>query len=287
MSLRGPGGAGARPPRPLGESTPVSRPGHGESLPPSSDRNPRDLSGSRSPDRRTTFRRRTGRARPGLRRASCGRLCRRLSSVLRRPRAAAPALSAGPGAGRDVRRGVDVTVRKDAVLDWLLEASDPGVRFFALRDLLGAPPNDKDLLAARRATVRRSPVRDILGAQDRDGFWVKPGPGYSPKYTGTSWQIIFLGQFGADGENRRLRRGADYVLDHSRADSPYHGFSATGRPDGLVHCLQGNLGAALLELGYGEDPRLRLALDWLARSNTREGRRPRGGAGSGYAAACE
>src|SRR3990170_2858922 len=127
----------------------------------------------------------------------------------------------GPGAGRDVRRGVDVTVRKDAVLDWLLEASDPGVRFFALRDLLGAPPNDKDLLAARRATVRRSPVRDILGAQDRDGFWVKPGPGYSPKYTGTSWQIIFLGQFGADGENRRLRRGADYVLDHSRADSPY------------------------------------------------------------------
>jgi len=169
-----------------------------------------------------------------------------------------------------------VTVRKDAVLDWLLEASDPGVRFFALRDLLGAPPDDKDLLAARRATVRRSPVRDILGAQDRDGFWVKPGPGYSPKYTGTSWQIIFLGQFGADGENRRVRRGADYVLDHSRAASPYHGFSATGRPDGLVHCLQGNLGAALLELGYGEDPRLRLALDWLARSITGDGLSPGG-----------
>src|SRR3972149_7520526 len=185
MSLRGPGGAGARPPRPFGEPAPVSRPGHGESLPPSSDRNPRDLSGIRSSDRRTTSRRRAGRARPGLRRASRRRLRRRLSSVLHRPRTATAEVPSPLGARCDVRRGVDMTGGKDAVLDWLLESSDPGVRFFALRDLLGAPPDDKDLLAARRATVRRSPVRDILGAQDRDGFWVKPGPGDSPKSTGT------------------------------------------------------------------------------------------------------
>jgi len=167
-----------------------------------------------------------------------------------------------------------MTGGKDAVLDWLLESSDPGVRFFALRDLLGAPPDDKDLLAARRATVRRSPVREILEAQDRDGFWVKPGPGYSPKYTGTTWQVIFLGQFGADGENARVRRAAGYILDHTR--SPLGGFSANGTSAAVIHCLQGNLASSLIDLGFGDDPRLAEALDWLACSITGEGIAPAG-----------
>jgi hypothetical protein len=165
-----------------------------------------------------------------------------------------------------------MTVRTDPVLDWLLEASDPGVRFFALRDLLGAPPEDKDVRAARQSATRRSPVRDILEAQDRDGFWVKAGPGYSPKYTGTVWQVIFLGQLGADGNDRRVRRGADYVLDYSR--SALGGFSVNGSAAAMIHCLEGNLGASLIELGYLKDPRLAEALDWLARSITGEGLAP-------------
>ena len=157
-------------------------------------------------------------------------------------------------------------------LDWLLEKSDPGVRAFALRDLLEAPAEDAEVLAARRATVRHSPVKEILAAQAREGNWEKAGPGYSPKYTGTVWQVIFLGQFGADRGDRRVRAGADYVLDHSRA--PQGGFSASATAAGLVHCLEGNLGASLLELGYGDDLRLEQALDWLARSITGEGIAP-------------
>jgi hypothetical protein len=167
-----------------------------------------------------------------------------------------------------------MSARTDPVLDWLLEASDPGVRFFALRDLLGAPPEDKDVRAARRATVRRSPVREILAKQAREGFWVKPGPGYGPKYRSTVWQVAYLGQFGADAEDARVRRAGDYVLDHARASAG--GFSANGLASGLIHCLQGNLGAALLELGFKDDPRLREALAWLARSITGEGIAPSG-----------
>jgi hypothetical protein len=170
---------------------------------------------------------------------------------------------------RGAKRGPLRDTKRDPVLDWLLEKGDPGVRFFALRDLLGAPPDDKDLLAARRATVRHPPVRDILEAIEPDGFWIKPGPGYAPKYTGTVWQLIFLGQLGADGDDRRVRRGAEYVLDHSRA--PQGGFSCNATPAAMIHCLQGNLGASLIELSYLADPRLREALDWLARSITGEG----------------
>ncbi|MEW6567744.1 MAG: nitrogen fixation protein NifH [Chloroflexota bacterium] len=160
-------------------------------------------------------------------------------------------------------------MKTNPALDWLLEKRDPGVRFFALRDLLGAPPDDPEVRAAQRATVRASPVREILAAQKPEGYWVKPGPGYGPKYQGTVWQVVFLGQFGADGDNRRVRLGAEYVLDHSR--SPSGGFSANATASGMVHCLEGNLAASLLELGWGEDDRLRQALDWLARSITGEG----------------
>lgn len=170
-----------------------------------------------------------------------------------------------------------MTLVPRGVLDWLLEPSDPGVRYFTLRDLLGAPADDPEVRAARRATVRRPPVKPILDAMQAEGFWVKPGGGYSPKYTGTAWQVIFLGQFGADGDDRRVKRAADYVLDHSRTS--LGAFSATSAdatptPVGIVHCLQGNLGASLLELGFGDDPRLREAIDWAARSITGEGIAP-------------
>jgi hypothetical protein len=43
-----------------------------------------------------------------------------------------------------------------------------------------------------------------------------------------------------------------------------------GTASGLIHCLQGNLAAALIDLGQLGDERLEAALDWLARSITGE-----------------
>jgi hypothetical protein len=180
-------------------------------------------------------------------------------------------------AERDQGGGGFVTRVPRSVVDWLLEPEDPGVRAFALRDLLGAPSDDPEVRAARRATLRRPPVGPILEAMKDEGYWVNRFGGYTPKYTGTLWQVIFLGQFGADGQDPRIQRVVDLVLDHSRA--PLGRFSATSTagkatPSGMIHCLEGNLGASLLELGFGDDPRLKEALNWLARSITGEGLAP-------------
>jgi hypothetical protein len=113
------------------------------------------------------------------------------------------------------------------------------------------------------------PVSAILNAQDKEGYWMKPGSGYAPKYRGTVWQIIFLSQLGADGSDARVGQGCEYVLEHSR--SHYGGFSMNAKPTGLIHCLQGNLVAALIDLGWLKDVRLQEALDWLARSVTGKG----------------
>lgn len=161
-------------------------------------------------------------------------------------------------------------------LPWLLEddPENPGVRYFALRDLQGMGEDRTDLEAARRAVMERGPVPAILAAQAPEGYWAKPGSGYGPKYTGTVWSVMFLAQLGAEGTDPRVRAGCDYVLDHSR--SRLGSFSALegAQPSGMVQCLQGNLCASLADLGLGGDPQLDEGLDWLARSITGEGIAP-------------
>ena len=162
------------------------------------------------------------------------------------------------------------------VLDWLLEedAQNPGVRAFALTDLLDRPADDPEVIAARRAVMEQGPVPAILAAQDESGFWEKPGEGYYPKYRGTVWSIIYLAQLGADPGDPRVRAGGDYLLDNARASIGV--FSLTGTPAGNIYCLAGNLGAALQDLGFGSDPRLEEALELMARFATGQGIAPRG-----------
>ncbi|MCB9422481.1 MAG: nitrogen fixation protein NifH [Ardenticatenaceae bacterium] len=159
-------------------------------------------------------------------------------------------------------------------LSWLLEVdgANPGVRYFALKELLARPLTDPDLIAAQKAVMETGPVPIILKNQEPDGYWVKPGPGYYPKYTGTVWQIIFLAQLGADGRDTRVKAAGEYLLEQARA--PNGGFSMDAKQTGEVHCLEGNLAAALLDLGWLGDERLAEALDWLARSITGEGIAP-------------
>ena len=151
------------------------------------------------------------------------------------------------------------------VHDWLLEedAQNPGVRAFALTDLLDRPADDPEVIAARRAVMEQGPVPAILAAQDESGFWEKPGEGYYPKYRGTVWSIIYLAQLGADPGDPRVRAGGDYLLENGRAKTGV--FSLTGTPAGNIYCLAGNLGAALQDLGFGGDPRLQEALELMAR----------------------
>lgn len=162
---------------------------------------------------------------------------------------------------------------KADALPWLLEPDDgnPGVRLLALRYLLDRPVDDREVQLAQQTVMTSGPVPAILEAQDADGYWVKPGAGYGPKYRGTEWQIIFLGELGADPSDERVRRGCAYVLAHSTA--PNGGFSAMANAvaSGVVHCLNGNLLVALQRLGFGDDTRVQAALDWQARAITGEG----------------
>jgi hypothetical protein len=159
-------------------------------------------------------------------------------------------------------------------LPWLLEhdPANPGVRYFALTDLLHKPPDDPEVTEARRAVMSTGPVPVILDAQQPEGYWEKPGPGYFPQYRASVWAVTMLGQLGADGADKRVRRGCEYVLEHNVDKNG--AFSMSAIPSQAILCLNGHLLAALLDLGWSGDDRVKRALEWVARMVTGEGVAP-------------
>lgn len=159
----------------------------------------------------------------------------------------------------------------DQVVDWLLEedGDNAPVRFLTLRDLLDENPSSSGFISAREFMMRSGPIPTILEKQQPGGFWDRKDDIYYNKYTGTCWSVIMLAQMGADPSDGRIRLGCEYILSHGIGE--HGGFSMNGRRSGAIHCLQGNLTAALFDLGYGDDLRVLGALEWMARSITGEG----------------
>jgi hypothetical protein len=158
-------------------------------------------------------------------------------------------------------------------LPWLLDPATPAVRAAALQRLLDRPSDDPEVVASRRAAMGCDPIAGILAAQDPGGWWVKPGPGYGPKYRGTVWSLLFLDQLGADPEDERIERACEYLLTWTSTATG--GFGCSGshlerRPPSstVLHCLNGNLLRALIGFGYLDDERVQAAIAWAAAAIT-------------------
>lgn len=157
-------------------------------------------------------------------------------------------------------------------LTWLLEKKDPGVRYLALRDLSDTSPGDPELTAARELAHTKGPIAAILKEMNGEGFWVKAGHGYTPKYYGTVWSVIMLAQLGGRVEqDQRIEKACRYLCSHSLTENGQ--FSTTAMASGTADCLQGNLLEAMLVLGFDDFP-LEQAFEWMARSVTGDGVAP-------------
>ncbi len=158
-------------------------------------------------------------------------------------------------------------------LQWLVESDNPGVRYLAMRDLLDLSSDDPKLKSARKSAHKDGPIAVILSRMEEDGYWVKPGAGYTQKYRSTVWAILLLAQLGASvNEDKRIEKGCNYMLDHMATGGQFT-TTTSGAPSGTVDCLEGNLCWSLMEMGC-DDPRLNKAYEWMARTVTGDGMAP-------------
>ena len=153
-------------------------------------------------------------------------------------------------------------LKGDPVL-WLLESdrSQPAIRYYTLRDILGRDENDGEVKAAKAGIMASGPVPVILAAQQPEGYWMdKRGRRYSE----TMRALGCMAQLGADGADPRIRTGCEYLLSQcidSNGDLFYKD----------AHCTVGIIGGALIDFGWLNDHRLQTAMEWLAQTITGEG----------------
>jgi hypothetical protein len=141
-------------------------------------------------------------------------------------------------------------VNRDAILCWLLEEDNPPVRLLTLTRLLHRPETDAEVREARARLMTYSVTQGILAHSKQ--FWQEDDRAYW-KYTGTYWQVIFLGQFLADGQDPRIAGGVRDLLAHRKWVNKRGG-----------QCLTANLLAAFRRLGYGAHPAVREETEALA-----------------------
>jgi hypothetical protein len=164
-------------------------------------------------------------------------------------------------------------LRGDSV-SWLLESENPGVRYLALRDVVGLSAEDKELKSARKKAHKEGSIAHILSKMNEEGYWQRSGTGYGPKYKSTVWALILLAQLGASvKEDKRIRQACQYYLDHALNPGGQISAMTNNSPSGTIDCLQGNMLWSLMELGYN-DPRMDSAYEWMARTTTGEGIAP-------------
>jgi len=153
------------------------------------------------------------------------------------------------------------------VIDWLLEPTQPAVRYLAMKNLVEGT-SGADLDEARRAITSEGWVADILSAQKPGGYWVSGEKLYRPKYISTNWMLLTLSDLGVTRNDPGIAKACSLWMDRfSKADG---GFNTDGAGKS-EHCLTGNTARALIKFGYVDEPRVRSAFDWLVETQKKNG----------------
>ena len=151
-------------------------------------------------------------------------------------------------------------------VEWLSEPDNPAVAVLTRRRLLGESDSGElgTLWASRNGYA---PVGRILGLMRPDGSWAPPERDYQ-KYGGSLWQIHFLGELWADGDDERVQQAAEYAFSRQKPDG---GWSANPKASYDMPCLTANVGRALARMGWRDDPRIAHALESIIESHQRLG----------------
>jgi hypothetical protein len=155
----------------------------------------------------------------------------------------------------------------NSLIDWLLEARTPSIRYFTLRNLLDRPEADSDVRAARKAIATTGPVPAVLAQQTAKGHWEGEHGYYTPKYVSTHWSMALMVELAADPGDPHLQRGADFMLAATATEAVTS--HAAHRQD--LACFWGNVLRYMVYCGRAEDPRVAAIVETLVLASQSRG----------------
>ncbi len=161
---------------------------------------------------------------------------------------------------------------RDPALEWLLEPRDPPIRYHALVDILHHSPEAKEAADARSLVSRYRSLNRIMAAQTKAGYWPRKDTCNGPRFTGAMWMLILLGEMAIIPDNR-VKKECERFFRLHQTDNGAFSYVSRLRKKSLYDdvCATGNMIRTLLALGYGKDPRIDKALDWMIGAQLEDG----------------
>lgn len=144
-----------------------------------------------------------------------------------------------------------------SLIAWLLEPSEPALRYRTLTELLGCDEQDADVRETRARLLEGRDAQRVLALLSLDGTWEHSAKYYSSMTT--AYFLIMLGELVPGGAHTTL---------HERIWPSVNNFLEeviNNRSDycQLTLCLSMPVLRSLLMLGYWDDPRIQTWLDRL------------------------
>jgi hypothetical protein len=154
------------------------------------------------------------------------------------------------------------------LLDWLIEQNDPSLRYRTPRELLNRDNRDPEVQACMSEIPGSPAVRNLLDSMHPAGYWLQKHPGTGRmvgagveygSFATTHFCLSYLSELGLDRSNPEIERAAERYLNLQSRDG---GWSEQGWYDHLS-CLLGYNIRTFVRLGYGDDHRVKRAIDLL------------------------
>jgi hypothetical protein len=155
-----------------------------------------------------------------------------------------------------------------AVIDWLLEPSQPSIRYLTQTQLLGQRPTDPEVVGSKGRLLETGWVPELLSEAAPGGFRLDAERFYEPKYLSPNWKLLVLSDLGVTRDEPRIAAACgSWIARFARDDG---GFAPEGMRAGHL-CTTGNMARALIRFGYEEHPAVRRAMEWLVANQAKLG----------------
>jgi hypothetical protein len=161
--------------------------------------------------------------------------------------------------------------RDDPAIQWLLNSTDPSIRYFTLIDLLDKSNRSREVKATRDQILDGPRVKTLFAGQQagkrttQDSFAIHPGGfGVHPykKWDGAHWRLVSLVELGIPAYEPRAVAAADQVLRWLTGEAHRSKIKAINGRVRRCGSQEGNALAVCSRLGLTDDPRVQ----YLARS---------------------
>ena len=157
------------------------------------------------------------------------------------------------------------------IIDWLLEANEPSVRYRTLTELLDRAADEAEVTSARNAIAESADAQRIFKKMHPDGYWLQrksstkewigDGVEYG-SFATTHFVLSYLSELGFTVEDARVAQAADRYLDLQQADGDFwlH-----------ISCLYSYNIRTFIRLGLRDDARVQRTIDLMLDTERADG----------------